>query len=75
VGHQDDVPLSLRYYDDDRTFAQMWVIGERMIGQPADKRQAAMTAFNDRQVGRMAMSAAPSRTSPIIEESTFVCST
>jgi glutathione S-transferase len=59
------------YYADDRKFAQMWVIGERMIGQPADKRQAAMTAFNDRQVGRMAMVGCTEQNKPIIEESYF----
>jgi glutathione S-transferase len=59
------------YYADDRKFAQLWVIGERMIGQSAEKRQAAMTVFNDRQVGRMALVGCTEQNKPIIEESYF----
>jgi glutathione S-transferase len=57
------------FYAADREFAQAWVVGERMIGAPADKRRAAMTAFNDRQVGRMAMVGCTEQNRPIIEAS------
>jgi hypothetical protein len=42
-----------------------------MIGVPAVKRQAAMTAFNDRQVGRMALVGCTEQNKPVIEESYF----
>lgn len=57
------------FYAADRAFAQAWVVGERMIGAPADKRRAAMIAFNDRQVGRMAMVGCTEQNRPIIEAS------
>jgi len=64
------------YYADDRKFAQLWITSERMIGQPADKRQAAMTAFNDRQVGQHgAGRLPPKRTSPLSKRAISVCST
>ncbi len=59
------------FYADDRRFAQLWITGDRMIGAAADKRQAAMTAFNDRQVGRMALVGCTEANRPIIEESYF----
>ena len=59
------------FYADDRKFAQLWISGDRMIGAPPEKRQALMTAFNDRQVGRMAMVGCTEANKPIIEESYF----
>jgi glutathione S-transferase len=59
------------FYADDRKFAQLWISGDRMIGAPAEKRQAMMTAFNDRQVGRMALVGCTEANRPIIEESYF----
>jgi glutathione S-transferase len=59
------------FYADDRKFAQLWISGDRMIGAPAEKRQALMSAFNDRQVGRMAMVGCTEANKPIIEESYF----
>jgi glutathione S-transferase len=57
------------YYADDRVFGQLWVVGERTIGQPAATRQAAMQEFNDRQVGRMALVGCTDENRPVIEES------
>lgn len=57
------------FYADDRKFAQLWITGDRMIGAAVEKRQAAMTAFNDRQVGRMALVGCTEANKPIIEES------
>lgn len=59
------------FYADDRKFAQLWISGDRMIGAAPAKRQAVMTAFNDRQVGRMAMVGCTEANRPIIEESYF----
>ena len=59
------------FYADDRNFAQLWISGDRMIGAPPAKRQAMMTAFNDRQVGRMAIVGCTEANRPIIEESYF----
>jgi hypothetical protein len=59
------------FYADDRKFAQLWITGDRMIGVAPEKRQAAMTAFNDRQVGRMALVGCTEANRPIIEESYF----
>ncbi len=59
------------FYADDRKFAQLWITGDRMIGAVPEKRQALMTAFNDRQVGRMAMVGCTEQNKPIIEESYF----
>jgi glutathione S-transferase len=59
------------FYADDRKFAQLWISGDRMIGAPPAKRQAMMTAFNDRQVGRMAIVGCTEANRPIIEESYF----
>ncbi len=57
------------FYAADRAFAQAWVVGERMIGAPADTRRAAMIAVNDRQVSRMAMVGCTEQNRPIIEGS------
>ncbi len=59
------------FYADDRKFAQMWISGDRMIGAAPEKRQAMMHAFNDRQVGRMAMVGCTEDNRPIIEASYF----
>jgi glutathione S-transferase len=59
------------FYADDRKFAQLWISGDRMIGAPPAKRQAMMTMFNDRQVGRMAIVGCTEANRPIIEESYF----
>jgi glutathione S-transferase len=59
------------FYADDRKFAQLWISGDRKIGAAPAKRQAVMTAFNDRQVGRMAMVGCTEANKPIIEESYF----
>jgi glutathione S-transferase len=59
------------FYAGDRNFAQLWITGDRMIGAPPAKRQAVMTAFNDRQVGRMAMVGCTEENRPIIEGSYF----
>lgn len=59
------------FYAADRRFAQLWITGDRMIGAEPGQRQAAMTAFNDRQVGRMAIVGCTEANRPIIEESFF----
>jgi glutathione S-transferase len=59
------------YYASDRAFAQHWVIGDRaggFAGVSADKAAAAK-AFNDRQVGRMALVGCTEATKPAIEAS------
>lgn len=57
------------YYAADRAFAQDWVISSRDPVMPAAERKAAMQAFNDRQVGRMAMVGCTEQNRPIIEGS------
>lgn len=57
------------YYDADRAFAQTWVVTSRDPVMPEGPRQAAMQAFNDRQVGRMAMVGCTEQNRPIIEDS------
>jgi glutathione S-transferase len=57
------------YYAADREFAQNWIVTSRDPVMPAAQRQAAMQAFNDRQVGRMAMVGCTEQNRPIIEES------
>lgn len=59
------------FYADDRNFAQLWISGDRMIGAEPARRQAMMTAFNDRQVGRMAIVGCTEANRPVIEESYF----
>ncbi|UYN97207.1 MAG: glutathione S-transferase C-terminal domain-containing protein [Enhydrobacter sp.] len=57
------------YYAADRAFAQDWVVTSRDPVMPAAERKAAMQAFNDRQVGRMAMVGCTEQNRPIIEDS------
>ncbi len=57
------------YYAADRRFAQDWVITSRNPVMPEADRKAAMQAFNDRQVGRMAMVGCTEQNRPIIEDS------
>ncbi len=57
------------FYAADRAFAQTWIITSRDPVMPAAERQAAMQAFNDRQVGRMALVGCTEQNRPVIEES------
>ena len=57
------------YYEADRRFAQIWVMGDRMVGRPAALRADAMQTFNDRQVGRMALVGCTDENRPILEAS------
>jgi glutathione S-transferase len=57
------------YYAADRAFAQDWVVTSRDPVMPAAERRAAKQAFNDRQVGRMAMVGCTEQNRPIIEDS------
>jgi len=57
------------YYAADRAFAQDWVVTSRDPVMPEAGRQAAKQAFNDRQVGRMAMVGCTEQNRPIIEDS------
>jgi glutathione S-transferase len=57
------------YYAADRAFAQDWVVSSRDPVMPQAERKAAMQAFNDRQVGRMAMVGCTEQNRPIIEGS------
>lgn len=57
------------FYAADRAFAQTWIITSRNPVMPAAERQAAMQAFNDRQVGRMALVGCTEQNRPVIEES------
>jgi glutathione S-transferase len=57
------------YYAADRAFAQTWVVSSRDPVMAQDVRQATMTAFNDRQVGRMALVGCTEQNRPVIEES------
>lgn len=57
------------YYAADREFAQTWIVTSRDPVMPAGPRRAAMQAFNDRQVGRMAMVGCTEQNRPIIEDS------
>jgi glutathione S-transferase len=57
------------YYEADRRFAQDWVVTSRNPVMPEPERHAAMKAFNDRQVGRMAMVGCTEQNRPILEES------
>ena len=57
------------YYAADREFAQTWIITSRDPVMPADVRRAGMKAFNDRQVGRMALVGCTEQNRPIIEDS------
>ncbi|MBV9834519.1 MAG: glutathione S-transferase N-terminal domain-containing protein [Alphaproteobacteria bacterium] len=57
------------YYAADRDFAQTWIITSRDPVMAADKRSAGAKAFNDRQVGRMALVGCTEQNRPIIEDS------
>jgi glutathione S-transferase len=57
------------FYDADRAFAQTWVITSRDPVMADAARRQAMQAFNDRQVGRMAMVGCTELNRPIIEDS------
>ena len=57
------------YYTADRGFAQAWIITSRDPVMAEAERRAGMQAFNDRQVGRMALVGCTEQNRPIIEES------
>jgi glutathione S-transferase len=57
------------YYAADRTFAQTWIITSRDPVMAEAERRAGMQAFNDRQVGRMALVGCTEQNRPLIEES------
>jgi len=57
------------YYAQDRAFAQTWIVSSRDPTMEERKRQHAMQAFNDRQVGRMALVGCTEQNRPVIEES------
>ncbi len=57
------------YYAADRDFAQTWIITSRDPVMAPDARRAGMQAFNDRQVGRMALVGCTEQNRPIIEDS------
>lgn len=57
------------YYAEDREFAQTWIITSRDPIMAADQRRAGMKAFNDRQVGRMALVGCTEQNRPVIEDS------
>ena len=57
------------FYEADRVFAQGWVSTSRDPQMPEPARREAMQAFNDRQVGRMAMVGCTDANRPVIEDS------
>ncbi len=57
------------YYAADRDFAQTWIITSRDPVMAAGERRAGMKAFNDRQVGRMALVGCTEQNRPVIEGS------
>lgn len=57
------------YYQADRDFAQAWVVTSRDPVMEPGARRAMMQAFNDRQVGRMALVGCTEQNRPVIEES------
>ncbi len=57
------------FYAADRAFAQDWIVTSRNPTLAADERRADKQAFNDRQVGRMAMVGCTEQNRPVIEDS------
>ena len=57
------------YYPADRDFAQAWVVTSRDPVMEEGARRAMMKAFNDRQVGRMALVGCTEQNRPVIEQS------
>jgi glutathione S-transferase len=57
------------YYAADRAFAQTWIITSRNPVMAEAERRGGMQAFNDRQVGRMALVGCTEQNRPLIEES------
>ncbi|MFO1085705.1 MAG: glutathione S-transferase N-terminal domain-containing protein [Reyranellaceae bacterium] len=57
------------YYAADRAFAQTWIVTSRDPTMEAHARQKVMQAFNDRQVGRMALVGCTEQNKPVIEAS------
>ena len=57
------------FYAADRAFAQDWIVTSLNPTMPADERRAGKQAFNDRQVGRMAMVGCTEQNRPVIEDS------
>lgn len=57
------------YYAADRAFAQTWIVNSRDAQMEEGARRGAMRAFNDRQVGRMALVGCTEQNRPVIEDS------
>jgi len=57
------------WYEPDRAFAALWVMGDRMIGRPPAEVAQTGQAFIDRQVGRMALVGSTAENRPTIEKS------
>jgi glutathione S-transferase len=57
------------YYAADRAFAQTWIVNARNPVMDEAERRRTIQAFNDRQVGRMALVGCTEQNRPIIEES------
>ena len=57
------------WYEPDRAFAALWVVGDRMIGRPPAEVARTGQAFIDRQVGRMALVGSTAENRPTIEKS------
>jgi glutathione S-transferase len=57
------------YYAQDRAFAQTWIVSSRDPTMAEQMRQKTRQAFNDRQVGRMALVGCTEQNRPVIEDS------